>query len=82
MFKQNTARPPCMNHEAAQRAAKARWGHEVGMATEPRDGGPRCAVGVRFTLFGRVIASIAYGRGATWELAFRDCELAGIEPTT
>lgn len=69
-----------MDCHAALRAARARWG-DVGMALDlgPSEPARRYAVGVRYTLHGRPLVSIAYGRGATWEAAFRDCATAGIE---
>lgn len=69
------------DHDAAQRAARARWG-DAGVALDlgPSEGARRYAVGVRYTLHGRPLVTIAYGRGRTWEAAFRDCETAGIEP--
>jgi hypothetical protein len=74
-------RPPNFDRDAAQRAARARWG-DAGVALDlgPTEGSRRYAVGVRYTLHGRPLVTIAYGRGRTWEAAFRDCDTAGIEP--
>lgn len=81
MSRGSRLRPPNMDRDAAQRAARARWG-DAGVALDlgQSEGARRYAVGVRFTLHGRTIAGTAYGRGPTWEAAFRNCETAGIEP--
>ncbi len=36
--------------------------------------------GVRFTLFGRPLVSLAYGIGPTLEDALADCKKRGVEP--
>lgn len=81
MSRGSRLRPPNFDRDAAQRAARARWG-DAGVALDlgPSEPARRYAVGVRFTLHGRPLVTIAYGRGRTWEAAFRDCETAGIEP--
>ena len=81
MSRGSRMRPPNFDHEAARRAARLRWG-DAGVALDlgPSEPARRYAVGVRYTLHGRPLVTIAYGRGRTWEAAFRDCETAGIEP--
>ncbi len=70
-----------MNLEQARNIAKARWGSPAFVRDNGHKAGDqRFMFGVRFTLFGRPLVSLAYGIGPTLEDALADCKKRGVEP--